>query len=189
MGSNEEMEKMKFKICVLGDASVGKTSLIHRYVEGQFKESYLATIGVAFLTKTLELSFKGKMTKISLQVWDIAGQSIFSKIRQNYLRGSQGAFILFDVTSKSTLMHVDAWIEELLRALSLKELKNFPLVVLGNKIDLNFDERLKERAKQFLEHQYKTPIPITFTSAKTGQGMEDAFEQITSLMIKQASER
>ncbi|MHA1292316.1 MAG: Rab family GTPase [Promethearchaeota archaeon] len=180
----EQVEKLKFKLCVLGDPSVGKTSLIHSYVDGFFRQSYLSTIGVAFLTKTVNLEIKGKPTNVVLQIWDVGGQSIFSQIRSNYLRGSQGAFILFDVTNKSTLMHIDAWIDELMRALRLKDLSKIPILVIGNKIDLKYDERLKDIAKQYLKNQFNISFPITYTSAKTGEGMIEAFEFITKLMIK-----
>lgn len=181
----EAVEKLKFKLCVLGDASVGKTSLIHHFCEGFFRESYLSTIGVSFLTKTLEMELdSGKKATCVLQIWDIGGQSIFSKIRQNYLKGSQGAFILFDVTNKNSLLHIDAWMEEYMRATGIKDLNKLPIIIIGNKIDLDFDQQLKARAKKFIKGQYKTELPITYTSAKTGVGMKEAFEHITRLMIK-----
>jgi len=181
----ELIEKLKFKLCVLGAASVGKTSLIHRFVEGFFRESYLATIGVAFLTKTINTTLRnGKKAKIILQIWDIGGQSIFQSIRSNYIKGSQGAFILFDVTNKNSLIHIDDWINELTKALGIQDLKRIPILVIGNKIDLDYDERLKKRALDYLRNQFEYEIPITYTSAKTGLGMNEAFEQITNMMIK-----
>jgi len=185
----EMTEKLKFKLCILGDASVGKTSLIHHYCEGYFRESYLSTIGVAFLTKTLDMTINNRDFNVTLQLWDIGGQSIFQKIRANYLKGSQGAFILFDVSNKNTLMHIDDWIVELTRALNVKDMSKLPLVVIGNKIDLDFDSRLKKRAAEFLKKQYKIEIPITYTSAKTGKGMNEVFELITKLMIKNTNIR
>ncbi len=176
---------LKFKICVLGDPSVGKTSLIHHFCEGYFKESYLSTIGVAFLTKSMELNQLGRNLKITLQIWDIGGQELFAKLRANYLKGSQGAFIMFDVTSKNSLAHIDAWIEELVHALYIKDLSKFPIVIIGNKIDLPYDLKLKERAAQFLQNQYNISIPITYTSAKSGEGMVETFETLTKTIIKQ----
>ena len=179
------VEKLKFKLVVLGDASVGKTSLIHSFVEGYFRESYLATIGVAFLTKNINTTLKnGKKANIVLQIWDIGGQSIFQSIRSNYLKGAQGAFILFDVTNRNSLIHIDDWISELTKALNITDLSRIPLLVIGNKIDLDFDERLKQRVFDYLRNQFKFKIPITYTSAKTSEGMNEAFEEITNLMIK-----
>jgi len=181
----EIVEKLKFKLAVLGDASVGKTSLIHHFCEGYFRESYLATIGVAFLTKTIDTTLKdGRKANITLQIWDIGGQSIFQSIRSNYIKGAQGAFILFDVTSRNSLIHVDDWIGELSKALNIKDLSRIPIIVIGNKIDLDLDQRLKKRALDYLRNQFKFEIPITYTSAKTGEGMNDAFREITELMIK-----
>ncbi len=186
----ENVEKLKFKLCVLGDASVGKTSLIHHFCEGYFRESYLSTIGVAFLTKTIDTTLKdGRKANIVLQIWDIGGQSIFQSIRTNYIKGAQGAFVLFDVTNRSTLIHVDDWIGELTKALNIKDLSRIPLLVIGNKIDLDFEQILKKRALDYLRNQFNYEIPITYTSAKTGEGMNEAFEKITNLMIKIVMER
>ena len=92
--------------------------------------------------------------------------------------------MLFDITNRNSLSHVDAWISEFLRATKTKNIEDYPIIVIGNKIDLDYDDRLKERAKNYLQNQYKKPIPITYTSAKTGIGMNEAFEQITKLMMK-----
>ena len=181
----DQVEKLKFKLVVLGDASVGKTSLIHSFVEGFFRESYLATIGVAFLTKTIDTKLKdGKDANVVLQIWDIGGQSIFQSIRTNYIKGAQGAFILFDVTNRNSLIHTDDWVSELTKALNIKDLSRIPIIVIGNKIDLDFDQRLKQRAMEYLRKQFSFEIPITYTSAKTREGMNEAFKLITDLMIK-----
>lgn len=178
------VEKLKFKICVLGDASVGKTSLIHHFCEGYFRESYLSTIGVAFLTKSMDLEYNGKQLNVVLQIWDIGGQDLFSRIRQNYLKGSQGAFVMFDVTNRNTLMHIDAWIDELMRALNIKDIEKIPMIILGNKIDLDYDQRVQRVAENYIENQYNLTIPITYTSAKTGEGMNEAFKDIIIHMIE-----
>ena len=176
-------EKLKFKMVILGDASVGKTSLVHHFCEGFFRESYLSTIGVAFLTKTIDLEYDGRSVNIVLQLWDIGGQSIFQSIRKNYLKGAQSAFILWDVTNRSSLLHIDGWIAELRGALNVKDLTKVPILVIGNKIDLNHDERLKEKANEFLKNQFKIPIATTYASAKTGEGMVEAFKSITKAMM------
>ena len=179
-------EKLKFKISVLGDPSVGKTSLIHHFCEGFFRESYLATIGVAFLTKNLEIDLNdGKKAKVTLQIWDVGGQSIFSRIRTKYIKGSQGCLCVWDVTNKNSLSHIDAWIEELIQSVNITDLKNYPLIIIGNKIDLDYDKRLVARAQQYLQNQFNIKIKTAFTSAKTGVGMNEAFELITELMIEQ----
>ncbi|MHA1148553.1 MAG: Rab family GTPase [Promethearchaeota archaeon] len=177
-------EKLKFKISVLGDPSVGKTSLIHHFCEGFFRESYLATIGVAFLTKNLEIDLsEGKRAQVTLQIWDVGGQSIFSRIRTKYIKGSQGCLCVWDVTNKNSLSHIDAWVEELMQSINITNLQSYPLIIIGNKIDLNYDKRLVERAEQYLQNQFNIKIPTAFTSAKTGVGMNEAFKQITKLMI------
>jgi small GTP-binding protein len=88
----------KWKIAVLGDSSVGKTSLVRHYCEGAFREDYISTIGVSFLRKEISL----ENHQITLQIWDLGGQNIFSSVRNNYLKGTHGSLILFDLTEKST---------------------------------------------------------------------------------------
>lgn len=173
----------------MGDPSVGKTSLIHHYCEGYFKESYLSTIGVEFLTKQIDISIDGKLKNTILQIWDIGGQDLFSRLRRSYLKGAQGALILFDVTKKSSLLHIDSWIEEVLRSLGLSSVADLPCIIIGNKIDLDFDQRLKKKADNFIKTQFDSQIPIHYTSAKTGKGMNEVFEKITKLMIKDLQER
>ena len=182
------MERFKFKISVLGDPNVGKTSLIHHFCEGYFRESYLATIGVQFLTKRIEISELNPRSRIDLQIWDIGGQSVFSRVRDKYIKGSQGTMFIWDVTNKNSLMHIDAWVDEVVRALNITNLANLPFIIIGNKIDLDYDNRIKKRAYQYLNSQFNLDIPITFTSAKTGEGMREAFIKISKLMISKVNE-
>ncbi|MFO8019650.1 MAG: Rab family GTPase [Promethearchaeia archaeon] len=183
------VDRYKMKLTVLGDPSVGKTSLIHHFCEGYFRDSYLSTIGVEFLTKEVDVSIDGEEKNAILQIWDVGGQDLFSKLRSSYLKGAQGALILFDVTNKSTLLHIDSWIEEVLRSLDLSSVTDLPFIVIGNKIDLDFDQRLKKKADNFMKNQFESQIPIHYTSAKTGTGMNEVFEKITKLMIKELDER
>ena len=96
-----------FKIMMLGDASVGKTSLTIRYISGFFDENLKLTIGIDFYSKTLP--FRDK--KIQLQIWDFGGAEKFRSLLSQYCKGTHGAFFLYDITHAFTLEHLPAWIQ------------------------------------------------------------------------------
>lgn len=158
------------KLCVLGDGAVGKTSIIIRHVDKRFEEEYKPTIGFDIALKTMKIEEGG--IEAELLIWDIAGQAIFEKIREEYLQGTNGALILFDLTNKETLDHVEDWVHEL-----TKFAGKVPFVVVGNKADLS-DQRAvseddgKKRAEEL------EGVDYIETSAKTGDKVENAFEKI-----------
>jgi small GTP-binding protein len=169
-----ELVIYKFKIVVGGDPSVGKTSLIRHFCEGYFREAYLSTIGVSFLKKEIKLVNKD----VVLQIWDVGGQQIFQAMRPNYYKGAHGALLLFDVTNVSTLVHCTDWYDEIRRARP-----KIPIYLCGNKIDLPYDKKdLEMRAESLVT---RLPMNLTWTSAKTGTGMNVMFESIAQDMIKE----
>ena len=123
-------KKMQFKISLLGEGGVGKTSLKNRVVTGKFTDLYLTTLGVDFSIHNLSLEGTGD---VQLAIWDIAGQKNFSTIRESYFEGSSGGIIVFDVTRPETLTKIkDNWIIPF-----FKKLKGpLPVLILANKIDL-----------------------------------------------------
>ena len=167
------MPTYKWKISVLGDASVGKTSLVRHFCDGYFKENYLSTIGVSFLRKNIEID----NNKIILQLWDIGGQQVFGgALRENYLRGSHGALIMFDLTKKATLAHVKQWIEEVYAVCP-----NIPLVLIGNKSDLPHKDNMTAKGKKMAE---SAGAEFYVTSAKTGNHMKEVFLTVTNKIIE-----
>ena len=158
----------KWKVCVLGDASVGKTSLVRHYCEGFFRENYLSTIGVSFLRKEFKMEHNGDTHNIVLQLWDLGGQAIFSAVRKSYLRGTNGALILFDLTNKLSLSHVSNWYEDV-----YKSVGEVPVLVIGNKSDLDYNPNVEVKAKKLIERK---GLDFFKTSAKTGNNMNKIFE-------------
>ena len=163
------------KLCVLGDGAVGKTSIIIRHVDKRFEEEYKPTIGFDIALKTVKIQEEG--IEAELLVWDIAGQAIFEKIREEYLQGTNGALILFDLTRKETFDNVKAW---------LKELTTFagevPFVLAGNKSDLTDKRDVSEEDGKKLAEELNG-IEYIETSAKTGEKVEDAFQKIIKTII------
>jgi small GTP-binding protein len=160
------------KVCLLGDGAVGKTSLIRKYVYDAFDDKYLATIGAKVTKKVI--NFKdddGDDFKLSLMIHDIVGQVKFEKIHKQYYRGSDAAILVCDLTRKDTLEHMGWWLESLSEVVG-----KVPIILMGNKFDL---EDRHEVNSGDLEAQAKDfGCPCYLTSAKTGENVEKAFENI-----------
>ncbi|XP_076605344.1 ras-related protein Rab-32 [Chaetodon auriga] len=126
------MEKL-FKVLVIGDQGVGKSSIVLRYVNKRFDERYKASIGVDFGLKTIEWD---RQTVVRLQLWDIAGQERFKKMSRVYYRGAMGAVVVFDMTNSSTLEAAAEWKQDLDSKVSLDSGRPVPAVLLANKCDI-----------------------------------------------------
>ncbi|MFX1449448.1 MAG: Rab family GTPase [Promethearchaeota archaeon] len=166
------MEKV-YKIVMLGDEAVGKTSIIVQHVEKRFEESYKMTIGTDISAKLMEIDGQN----IYLLIWDIGGQKKYKILRDSYLRGAFGAIIVFDVTNKTTYNHVMDWYDE--AKLYCGEI---PTILVGNKIDLegtrvmSKDDGLK-LAKEIKAEFYET-------SAKTGENINKVFAKLVDKIIE-----
>ena len=172
--SENEETQYKFKIILAGDGAVGKTTLINRFVSGQFRTDYKATIGVQITSKHLYIN----NTKISLQIWDIAGQALFRNFRAKFFSNSKGALLVYDITVPKTLDNLHLWIEDIEQVTG-----EIPYVLIGNKSDLeNLRSVSQEEVDKFIDiEQIETHYD---TSALTGQNVENAFTDIVNLMIK-----
>ena len=158
---------------MLGSFAVGKTSLVQQYVNSIFSEKYLTTIGVKIDQKNIEFD----QQEITLVLWDIHGDDDFQKIPMAYLKGSSGYLLVMDGTRPHTL---DVMLQ--IKQLSDQAIGNdIPFLVLVNKADLSDEWSFtSEHEKQIIE----TGGTFILTSAKSGQGVEEAFYQLTKLMMK-----
>jgi len=162
-----------FKIVLIGDTSVGKSCLLTRFADDQFSESYVTTIGVDFRFKTMIVC--DKITKV--QVWDTAGQERYRSITNAYYRGAEAIMIVFDVTNKDSFTHIQDWMEEITKYTG----KDVVIIVGANKSDLNDKQIKKEEMEEFVK---KKGIKIFECSAKTGEGVENAFKHMVETLIK-----
>lgn len=161
------------KICLLGEANVGKTSLVYRFIENRFRDNYKSTLGVNLLKKDLEISEYGS---VSAQIWDLGGQESFKNLRRLYLEGANGALIIYDSTKRKTFEKLNEWIQDFRTARG-----NEPIILIGNKNDLIDNSKVteKEAAKIASENN----MTFLSTSAKTGNNVEKAFIEITKKIL------
>jgi len=165
-----------FKIMLLGDASVGKTSLTLRYISGFFLEDLKLTIGVDFYSKTSDFNNK----KVKLQIWDFGGEERFRFLLSQYCKGANGAFFLYDITNRITLDHLPDW-TQIIREYA----GDVPIMLIGSKLDL---ERFRAvpREDGILAAKKYNLTSFVELSSKTGQNVEKAFDVMTETLIKSA---
>lgn len=164
------------KVCLLGDFSVGKTSLVRRYVEGRFDDRYLSTIGVKVDRKVLRLSTFNAQVELSLMLWDLAGGPRPGPASPSYYRGASGAIIVCDLTRSDTLSSVSRYVQELLAASP-----GAHIVLAANKVDLA-DERILD-SQELTAVSTAHAAPLFLTSAKTGKQVKTMFRQLGIILV------
>jgi len=163
------------KMCVMGEASVGKTSLIRRFVYDKFDDRYISTLGTKTTAKEMQITIGEEEYNLKFQIWDILGSRSFSNIQKTTYNGSQGAFIVLDLTRKETMYSFGNWL------LSLYKITGqIPVVVLANKNDLKVEFDREEIEALLRVYGF----PYFLTSAKTGENVNLAFETLGKIMIK-----
>ena len=171
MSESDERKDFVFKITVIGDGGVGKTSLIKKYTKGSFKKEYIKTLGAQFS----KYDEKIENSAVKLFFWDIAGQKEFSFMRPTFYKGSKAAIIVFSHAPNeidTSFNHISEWHEDI-----KKYCGNIPIVLFGNKIDLITDEKLNERKIEEIVDK-RDFLGYYKTSAKTGNGVYKAFQAI-----------
>jgi small GTP-binding protein len=176
-----EEVNLTMKICFLGDSSVGKTSLIRKYVYESFDDSYLMTMGTKVSKKTISIDKPeiDKKFNVTFMIWDIIGDIHFrGLLHHSYLHGAAGALLVCDITRPETLESLDTWVE----SLQIEGEGDLPIVFMANKCDLSNEKKLSEEDVKKIAEVYNSLCMLT--SAKTGQNVEETFEILGKKMVE-----
>ena len=178
MKNHTEMSRWIFKLVLLGDHAVGKTSLINQYVEQKFEEDYKPTIGVSIVKTSVILEKID--TKVSLLLWDIAWQEKYEKYRKYYFEGCVGALLVYDITKQDTLKNIKSkWYRDFNKYC---EAKNSAYLLIGNKSDLESERNVDNDDGKDLANEINAADFIE-TSAKYGDNVEKAFLRLVQKVL------
>ncbi|KAN0094352.1 rab small monomeric GTPase [Tylopilus felleus] len=175
------MGRILLKAILLGDSGVGKTVLMNQYVNKRFSDQYRATIGADFLTKEIMVDDR----LVTIQFWDTSGQERFQSLGVAFYRGADCCVLVYDVNSAKSLETLDSWHDEFLTQASPYDPKNFPFVVIGNKVDVEESRRQVTQERAMAWCQSKGNIPYFETSAKEAINVEQAFQTVSSKALQQ----
>lgn len=177
--SDESSDEFKFRVVLLGEAAVGKTSLIRRFTENSFDEEYKQTIGTTFASKEVTVTDdEGQTRQVRLIIWDMGGQTTYRELRRQFMKGSSGAIIAYDVTRPETFMAMNNWFE------SFRETcPNAAVAIAANKVDL-LDSRIVPVEPGLMLRDW-FQADYYETSAKTGAAVTDVFDKLAKLVLRQ----
>ena len=169
----DRTKDINLKILILGDSSVGKTTLLLKYVDGYFPTIYVATIGVEFKVKKINVNG----IDLNLQIWDTAGQERFRGVTRNFMKGADGIIYAYDITKKSSFDSLKNWIIQ-----SEESTVGFKKIIIGNKTDLESERVVsKEVFQKFCQNKNIQGMEV---SEKNGNNVDKCFELIAKLIIE-----
>eukprot|EP00826_Nyctotherus_ovalis_P055101 TRINITY_DN7295_c0_g1_i9.p2 TRINITY_DN7295_c0_g1~~TRINITY_DN7295_c0_g1_i9.p2 ORF type:complete len:218 (-),score=83.25 TRINITY_DN7295_c0_g1_i9:79-732(-) len=162
----------KYKIVLVGDAFVGKTCLINRFIYDTFDMSYQVTVGIDFLSKTLYVDDR----TVKLHLWDTAGQERFRSLIPHYVTDSAAAIVVYDITNRASFGSVRQWIMDLKQTAQ----ENVKLMIVGNKVDLEDKRQVSKEEGEKLAQE----LGLMFfeTSAKEGTNVNELFNKLASVL-------
>jgi small GTP-binding protein len=172
------------KICLIGDFGVGKTSLIRQFVDRQFSDQYLSTVGVKISKKFVSIAeyphnTQEKSQQLQLMVWDIEGSSRFKAISPSHLQGAKGAIIVADVSRESSMQNLKDHVL-LFQSVNPKS----SLIIALNKVDL-IESHERENLLQSIPAKFADfNVSTQVTSAKTGEGVDEMFQKLVHQMLR-----
>lgn len=172
------MDVYKFKIVIIGDGGVGKTTLTHRYLTGVFKETYKLTLGMDFYLKKLEMNGK----QIKLHIWDFAGEEKFRFLLPSAVLAAQGTIFMYDITRYNTFKNLTDWLSVFDEANETHN-QEVSTILVASKLDLEENRAVSENEGKIFAEEYKFSEYIE-SSSKTGENVDYIFEKITRIILK-----
>ena len=163
-----------FKVVVLGDGAVGKTSLVLQFTERKFNDNYIMSIGANFAIKMI--SKPEKNIAVRLQIWDLAGQKHFAFVRPSFYRGAFACIFVFDLTRRDSFEHVKNWVDE-----SEQYVPGVPCILLGNKADLQEERVISKSEGEALAEELGASYYET--SAKEAQNVDLCFHELNDRLM------
>jgi small GTP-binding protein len=171
------MSTITQKICLLGDFNVGKTSLVRRFIEGQFSDRYLSTVGVKVSRKSVQVRTTTDIRQINLLLWDLEGNTKFKSITPSYLKGASGSIIVGDLSRTDTLQNLHQHLE-----LFFEINPQGKAFIALNKADLVPSEKLAQLLGNYQSDNFPGILGIYPTSAKTGDRVEEIFQELATAL-------
>ena len=170
MEEEESNYELLYKVIIIGDTAVGKSNILSRYVKDEFSSNSKSTVGVELGIKFLKI----KNTKTKIQIWDTAGQERYRAITSSYFKGSNGCFIVYDITNEASFNNIENWYEQIQKETS----KDIPILLVGNKCDLE-DER-KVPIEKGKEKAQNLNCAFFETSALKKINIDKIFEELVN---------
>ena len=171
----------KVQLLIIGDSTVGKTSILSRYTNGDFNPHYLATVGLDFFKK--DEVFNGKTIRI--KIWDTAGQERYKSLTQGYFRNAEGIMIVYDVTNLVSFENLKYWIQSIKTHIDIDK-GEIPAIIIGNKIDIFEREVKKEDAEAFAQQE---GFKYFETSAKSGKGVNECIKYLVKTVLRTSDDK
>ena len=165
----------KCQFIIIGDATVGKTSILSRFSDGTFSTNYLATVGLENITKDEVIDDK----TIRIKIWDTAGQERYKSLAKSFYRNAEGVILVYDVTNLETYENLKFWLESIKNNME-SDMSEIPIIIIGNKIDCDEREVKREEAEKFWKDQ---GYPYFETSAKTGENIDMTIKYLVKKVI------
>ena len=166
-------DEVILKFLILGDITVGKTTLLLKYIDNFTPEIYISTLGVDYKTKNIV--FNG--IKVSLQIWDTAGQERYKVITKSFVKGTDGIIFMYDITQKESFINIKKWIEET-EGENPGDVKK---IIVGNKIDKEEDRQVTDEMKEKLNKE--VDIDLIEVSAKKGIDVDKVFDILVEKIL------
>ena len=165
----------KCQLLIIGDSTVGKTSILSRFTNGIFNSNYLATVGLDSFTKDEIIDDK----TVRIKIWDTAGQERYKSLTKGFFRNAEGVMLVYDVTNSETYENLKFWLQSIKNNTS-PDMGEIPIILIGNKIDCEDREVKVEEAENFWKEQ---GYPYFETSAKTGENIDNTIKYLVKKVI------